>query len=261
MIIFVENRQLVVDGYKRRLSQAGECLMQVTGGDLVDWLMSIGNAEISAIEAVLIGECDDAIKVVGAIRSRLDCPVLAMLDNRSLEMLTAFFQHGADDVVVKPVHCDELRMRIAAIKKRILAGAASDRVAVEDDERGWQPISLFFDGNDPLHKDEPLVLPRRERRILEYLASINGRRATKSQIFCAIYGLLDDQIEENVIESHISKLRKKLKELLGCDPIDSKRYLGYRLDPKYVAIHSAPANPMAAAVSAAQPGLAALAPA
>jgi DNA-binding response OmpR family regulator len=33
-----------------------------------------------------------------------------------------------------------------------------------------------------------------------------------------------------VVESHISKLRKKLRRQLGHDPINSVRYLGYRLD-------------------------------
>jgi DNA-binding response OmpR family regulator len=33
-----------------------------------------------------------------------------------------------------------------------------------------------------------------------------------------------------VIESHVSKLRKKLRNHLGYDPIESKRYMGYRLD-------------------------------
>ncbi|MGL4404914.1 MAG: hypothetical protein ACRCT6_04080, partial [Notoacmeibacter sp.] len=45
--------------------------------------------------------------------------------------------------------------------------------------------------------------------------------------FSAVYGLDDETIEETVIESHISKLRKKLKALLGYDPIDSQRFLGY----------------------------------
>jgi len=53
---------------------------------------------------------------------------------------------------------------------------------------------------------------------------------TKSQIFNAIYGLFDENVDENVVESHISKLRKKLKHHLGFDPIDSKRYLGYCLN-------------------------------
>ena len=74
-----------------------------------------------------------------------------------------------------------------------------------------------------------LPLPRRERRILEYLASNRGRRVTKTQVFNAIYGIFDEEVEENVVESHISKLRKKLREKLGTDPIDSKRFLGYRL--------------------------------
>jgi DNA-binding response OmpR family regulator len=52
---------------------------------------------------------------------------------------------------------------------------------------------------------------------------------TKSQIFNSVYGLFDQEIDENVIESHISKLRRRLRGRLGYDPIDSKRHLGYRL--------------------------------
>jgi hypothetical protein len=61
-------------------------------------------------------------------------------------------------------------------------------------------------------------LPRRERRILEYLIANRGRRVTKTQIFNAIYGIFDEDVEENVVESHISKLRKKLRKKLGVDP-------------------------------------------
>jgi DNA-binding response OmpR family regulator len=66
-------------------------------------------------------------------------------------------------------------------------------------------------------------------RILEFLVASQGRRVTKSQIYSSVYGLFEHGIEENVIESHISKLRRRLKSALGYDPIDSKRHLGYRL--------------------------------
>jgi DNA-binding response OmpR family regulator len=52
---------------------------------------------------------------------------------------------------------------------------------------------------------------------------------SRAQIFSAVYGLFDEEIEESVVESHISKLRKKLRRVLGHDPIDCKRYLGYQL--------------------------------
>jgi DNA-binding response OmpR family regulator len=65
--------------------------------------------------------------------------------------------------------------------------------------------------------------------MLEYLVQHRGKRVTKSQIFNAVYGIFDEDVEEAVVESHISKLRKKLRARLGYDPIDSKRYLGYCL--------------------------------
>ena len=74
-----------------------------------------------------------------------------------------------------------------------------------------------------------MPLPRRERRILEYLVNNMGCRVTKTQIFNSVYGLFSEDIDENVIESHISKLRKRLRHRLGHDPVDSQRYLGYRL--------------------------------
>ncbi len=79
----------------------------------------------------------------------------------------------------------------------------------------------------PKWPDNPWFLPARERRILEYLVANKGRRVSKQQLFSAIYGIFDENVEENVIESHISKLRKKLKMRLGYDPVSSKRYLGY----------------------------------
>jgi DNA-binding response OmpR family regulator len=88
---------------------------------------------------------------------------------------------------------------------------------------------VFFDGRDPDIMGEALELPRRERRMLEYLVQHRGKRVTKSQIFNAVYGIFDEDVEEAVVESHMSKLRKKLRARLGYDPIDSKRYLGYCL--------------------------------
>jgi DNA-binding response OmpR family regulator len=54
------------------------------------------------------------------------------------------------------------------------------------------------------------------------------RRVTKSQIFNAIYGIFEENVDEAVIEAHVSKLRRKLRTRLGRDVIDAKRYLGYQ---------------------------------
>lgn len=227
MIIFIENRQLVVDGYKTRFNKKGEALIRLSCSDVVDWLKTSSAKDLASVEVFVLGQMVDEERVMSAIRSKLDVPVIALLDNRSLKDTISFYRYGVDDVVTKPVHYEELLIRVAAIKKRML------KVSGQFNER---PIMVFFDGRDPEIDGQQVQLPRRERRILEYLASINGRRVTKSQIFGAIYGVFDEHIEDNVVESHISKLRKKLRSILGHDPIDSKRYLGYRLDPAVVQV-------------------------
>ncbi len=229
MIIFLENRQLVVDGYTKRFKGAGETLTRLDSSDFIQWLLRSPIQEISSVEAVLIGETFNSDTAISTIRRKLNVPVIALLDNRSLQQTLDYYRAGVDDVVAKPVHYEELLVRIATIKKRYT------QPTEQVDQNG---IKVHFDGRDPEINGVVLELPRRERRILEYLASIKGRRASKSQIFGAIYGVFDDQIDESVIESHISKLRKKLRASLGTDPIDSKRYLGYRLDPVITAMSS-----------------------
>jgi DNA-binding winged helix-turn-helix (wHTH) protein len=58
----------------------------------------------------------------------------------------------------------------------------------------------------------------------------HGKWITKTQIFNAVYGIFESSFDESVIESHVSKLRKKLRDRLGFDVIVARRYVGYRLE-------------------------------
>lgn len=225
MIIFIEDRKLVVDGYRDQFEKVGEAIIRISSNDFPGWVDITSAEDLAAIEAIILGELPNSASIMQAIHRKMDVPVIGLLDQRSLEKTITLYKHGVDDVVSKPVHHEELVIRIATIKKRYMRSAENSAP---------KPITIFFDGRDPEFNGNLITLPRRERRILEYLAGINGRRATKAQIFGAIYGMFDENIEETVIESHISKLRKKLRNVLGDDPIDSKRFLGYRLDPKFV---------------------------
>jgi DNA-binding response OmpR family regulator len=157
------------------------------------------------------------------IKDRSRAPVIAMSEVPSLEATLELFAAGADDVVRKPIHVREILARVEAIRRRTEPPV---------DHREIGELRIYFDGRDPVVKGEVLPLPRRERRILEFLVTNQGRRVTKTQIFNSIYGIFDEDVEESVVESHISKLRKKLRQRLGYDPIESKRYLGYRLQTK-----------------------------
>ncbi len=220
MIVIVDERETVLNGYTSWFCREGVSATGLAPHDFRQWVNTAPEPDIDAVEAFLLGDFQNREEVPVKIKSRSAAAVIAMSDTKSLTDTLELFAAGVDDVVRKPVHVREILARIKAISRRI---------QIEGQAPLTCRIRVFSDGRDPEIDGEPLPLPRRERRILEYLMSNKGRRVTKTQIFNFVYGLFDDGIDENVIESHISKLRKRLRQRLGTDPIDSQRFLGYRL--------------------------------
>ncbi|WP_320143806.1 response regulator transcription factor [uncultured Cohaesibacter sp.] len=220
MIVLIEKRELVSDGYTAGFQREGVPSIGIVPQEFGSWVTSLSDTDINAVEAFLLGDCEERISYPGLIRSRCrKTPLIALNDKTSLEQTLDLFAAGFDDVVSKPIHVKEILVRAAVISRR--AGVEAEMQHEEGDVR------VYFDGRSPEICGEALELPRRERRILEYLVKNRDRRVSRAQIYNAVYGLLNEDVEETVVESHISKLRKKLKLRLGYDPIDSKRYLGY----------------------------------
>lgn len=222
MYIVVDDRQSVTGSYASGFSREGVASIGFGASDFLDWLQVCGAGDLNATEAFLIGEGDGQIGLPAAIRRRCTAPIIALRSLRSLKSTLELFDAGVDDVVNVPVHVRELLARVAAIRRR----SSSPNIRQNTN----RALQVFFDGRDPEVEGSALTLPRRELRILEYMVAHQGRWITKTQIFNAIYGIFDSSFDESVIESHVSKLRKKLKARLGYDPILSKRFVGYRLD-------------------------------
>jgi DNA-binding response OmpR family regulator len=220
MIVIVDERELVTEGYNSLFDREGVACAGFAPGEFGEWVSSAAEIDLKSVRAFLLGDCREGSISPRQIRDRTGAPIIALSEQNSLENTLRLFESGVDDVIRKPVHIREILARITAIRRRAQEDVSFTEIGA---------MRIFMDGRDPEIDGQPLALPRRERRILEYLASNRGRRVTKTQVFNAIYGIFDEDVEENVVESHISKLRKKLREKLGTDPIDSKRFLGYRL--------------------------------
>ncbi len=221
MYIIIDDRDLVSGGYATGLDREGVSSAGIESAEFREWIGKTSDADMRAIEAFLIGDCGEREVLSRMIRERSSAPVLCLNERHSLDDTLGLFAAGVDDVVRKPVHVREILARVGAINRRVLG--QKGHVALGS-------LKVYFDGREPEIDGEPFPLPRRERRILEFLLLCRGRRVTKAQIFNAVYGLFDENVDENVIESHISKLRKKLKRAIGYDPIDSRRFLGYCID-------------------------------
>lgn len=220
MIVIVDDRDIVTDAYRTSFDREGISAVGFGAEEFRGWVETAAEEDVRAIDAVLIGELEVPGSLASLIKRRSAAAIIAMKEQKTLATTLELFADGVDDVVSKPCHVREILARIEAISRRA-------RQEAQGREAGQ--IRIFRDGRDPIVNGQMMPLPRRELRILEFLVANQGRRVTKAQIYSSVYGLFVQEIEENVIESHISKLRKRLRRVLGYDPIESKRHLGYRL--------------------------------
>ncbi len=222
MIVVVDERQDVTEAYKSSISKEGYSVVSFSPLDFLSWFQSTIEIDLSAVDALVLGEFEDRLQVAKSIKSKAGIPTIALNDVAALETTLRLFAAGIDDVVRKPVHAREIIARIAAIRRRTVG---QHKQALWD----LDGLTIYGGGRNPEICGQIFQVPRRELRILEYLAANKGRRSTRAQIFASVYGVFDEHVEECVVESHISKLRKKLRTELGYDPIDTQRYLGYQL--------------------------------
>ena len=86
---------------------------------------------------------------------------------------------------------------------------------------------------DPTYCDvsvsgQRLEMPRREALVLECLVRRAGRMVPRPAVMEAVFGL-DDEIQPNALDSHISRLRRKLAASQAGVVINVIRGVGYLL--------------------------------
>jgi DNA-binding response OmpR family regulator len=216
--IVVDQRSTVIAGYTASFAREGVPALGFASEEFREWLPAASDTDLGSVQSFLLGEIESQKSYAGIIRSYCRAPVIALSDAPSLQTTLELFTAGIDDVVRKPVHVREIIARSDAIWRRLNTPTG---IAING------RLKVFFDGRDPEIDGDAVMLPRRERHILEYLVKNAGRRLTKTQIFNAIYGIFNENVDESVVEGHVSKLRKKLRTRLGYDVIDAKRYIGY----------------------------------
>ena len=162
MIILVDDRSEVTEAYRSSFSREGISAASFTPTDFNSWFHSTSGPDLAAVEAFILGDFLQRETMARAIKTRTEAPAIALNDSIGLESTLKLFAAGVDDVVRKPVHAREIIARIGAIRRR--AAPAPKSTDLGD-------LRVFNDGRDPEVGGRTLVLPRRERRIIEQFAT------------------------------------------------------------------------------------------
>lgn len=195
---------------------------------LVDAVTTIADAELivadTVYDAALLDRQlpdGDGLRFLAALRKRgAALPVIVLTAMGHVPERIAGLDRGADDYICKPFDFDELLARLRAVLRRPEA-LASPLIAIG---------RLSF---DPIHrearvKDEPISLPRRELLVLEGLIRRAGRMVPRTHLMETVFGF-DDEIQSNALDSHISRLRRRLADADAGVAINVIRGVGYLL--------------------------------
>lgn len=195
---------------------------------VVDHVSTLADAEAMARfghhDAVILDRRlpdGDGLSLIPRLRAlHVEAPVIALTAMSGLDDRVAGLDAGADDYMVKPFATVELVARLHALHRRSFTSRANQTVVGR--------LTYDFRHREALVGDKPLDLLRREQLALEALIRRPGRAVLRSTLEESVYAM-DDEIGSNALDSHLSRLRRKLDEVDAGVEIRAIRNLGYLL--------------------------------
>lgn len=227
-ILLVEDETRLAENVAAAIREgAGFAVDVAEDGQIGLDLASYGHYDLIVLDLMLPRL--DGPSVLKALRARRDqTPVLVLTAKQETTSVIAMLNLGADDYLGKPFDLGELLARVKALVRRG-KGVATPILRLRDLEINTLEQSV-------VREQTTIELSPTEYRILEYLIHKPKIVISKRELLEHLYDYNWER-HSNVIEAHVSNLRKKLaSESEAQQPyIQTLRGRGYRLQPEEAA--------------------------
>lgn len=219
-VLVIEDEPSLREAVSRALTDAGFTVRTAADGDALAEALSAFRPDLALLDVMLPGK--DGFALAREVRSTSGCPVIFMTAKDEVSDRLTGFDAGADDYIAKPFVLEELLARVRAVLRR--SGRLQSNVVEMGD------VLLDEEGATVHRNGVELSLTATELRLLSYLVRNPGRTLSKTQLLTQVWGYGD--YDPNLVEVHISALRRKLEEH-GPRIIHTSRSLGYVLRPHH----------------------------
>jgi DNA-binding response OmpR family regulator len=184
---------LVDDGHTVELASDGRAgLLRAVGADF----------DVIVLDRMMPGGLD-GLAVLSTLRTAgITTPVLILSALSAVDERVRGLRAGGDDYLSKPFDFIELTARLDALLRRRDGPAAVTGYQLGRLEMDLLTHTVRLAG-------QPVDLQPREFRLLEYFFRNAGQVLTRTMVFEAVWEYRSDE-RSNVIDVHISRLRKKI---------------------------------------------------
>ena len=225
-ILLIEDDPQTSRFVRKGLEEAGHVVDHAGDGKQGLLLALDAEHDVVVVDRMLPGL--DGLSIVRSLRAaNRSTPVLVLSALGEVDDRVEGLRAGGDDYLVKPFALAELSARLEALVRRRGTGpdheAPATRLAVADLEMDLLARTVKRAGR-------VIEIKPREFRLLEYLMRHAGQVVTRTMLLEAVWDYHFDP-QTNVIDVHVSRLRRKIDHDFGPPLIHTVRGAGYVIRP------------------------------
>ena len=219
-ILVIEDDKQTRDFLVQGLTQSGHVVDAAKDGKDGLFLALDQPYDVMVVDRMLPGL--DGLSIVETVRKSGDqTPILILSALGEVDDRVEGLRKGGDDYLVKPFAFSELLARLEALIRRGSTEVAETRLQVADLEMDLLARRVRRAGTG-------IELQPREFRLLEYLMRHSGQVVTRTMLLEKVWDYHFDP-QTNVIDVHISRLRRKIDRDFDPPLIETVRGAGYAL--------------------------------
>jgi two-component system OmpR family response regulator len=221
-ILLVEDDATTADYVARGLAEEGFVVDRAENGRDGLFLATEAAHDVVILDRMLPGM--DGMAVLGAMRAAgIETPVIILSALGTADDRVTGLTGGADDYLTKPFAFAELLARVRLLLRRRTATGPvpTTRLACGD-------LEMDLLSRKVKRGARAIDLQPREFRLLEYLMRHKDQVVTRTMLLEGVWDYHFDP-GTNVIDVHVSRLRKKVDEAGEAALIHTVRGAGYRL--------------------------------
>ena len=219
-ILLVEDDSDTADFILKGLRQDGFTVEHVADGRDGLFMGSSSDFDAMIMDRMLPGM--DGLSIIKGLRAAgIETPILILSALSHLDDRVKGLRAGGDDYLTKPFGYSELLARLEVLLRRRAGKDVQTEIICGD-------LKIDLLSRRVSRGGKPLELLPREYKLLEYLMRHKDRVVTRTMLLEQVWDYRFDP-HTSVVDTHISRLRKKLEEGYDRPLLHTLRGSGYRL--------------------------------
>ncbi|AGX06909.1 MULTISPECIES: response regulator transcription factor [Bacillaceae] len=201
------------------LSRKGYQVVKANDGEEALKILEGMNVDLAVVDVMMPGM--DGFELTKILSEDYDIPVILLTAKGQLDDKERGFLSGSEDYIVKPFEVKELLYRVAVVLRRM--------------ERAMETVikagNMVLDRKnfEVMINQETILFPLKEFELLSILASRIPKIAPRALLIEQVWGI-DYEGSEQTLNTHINRIRDRLRKHGATVEIQTVRGIGYKLE-------------------------------